>query len=124
MSEDRCPAGDTLLDLLAGLYEPGLEGFENPPLWVNAWNGVNYYYYDYGHSSVGEDSVDPLEVVEVKHEVKVDDEVGSPRICGGAYVNLDYSLIFHYGTSAVGYVRNLLAIVSLVSLSDVLYPKQ
>lgn len=90
--ESQCPPGDTLLDLLAGLYEPGLEGFENPPLWVNAWDGENYYYYDYGQSVEGEDSVDPLEVVEVKHEVKVDDEVGSPSFCGGAYVNVDFIL--------------------------------
>lgn len=79
------------MDLLAGLYEPGLEGFENPPLWVNAWNGDNYFYYDYSRS---EDSVDPLEVVEVKHEVKIDDEDGGPTICGGPYVNVDYLLIF------------------------------
>lgn len=88
----ECPPGDTLLDLLAGLSKPGLEGFENPPLWVNAWDGVNYCDYDYGQSAEGEDSVDPLEVVEVKHEVKVDDEVGSPRSCGGAFVNVDLIL--------------------------------
>lgn len=53
---------------------------------------MNYYYCDYGQSVEGEDSVDPLGVVEVKHEVKVDDEVGSPSFCGGAYVNVDFIL--------------------------------
>lgn len=60
---------------------------------MNAWDGMNYYYCDYRQSAEEEeDSIDPLEVIEVKHEVKVDDEVGSSRFCGGAFVNVDFIL--------------------------------
>lgn len=88
-SDDSLVADIRFLDLLTGLYDPGSEGFENPPLWVNAWNGSNYFYNDYGSGSkLGEGSVDPMEVVEVKHEVDTEVELQSSWTFRGVYLDI------------------------------------